>query len=66
MKWTREKAIAWVEEHQYIIGDADFPNFILDGDGNDLLEVKLNRFMDLETDELAELLIFILNDYATL
>lgn len=62
-KWTRERAISWIQNHQYIDTVGDFENIIIDGDGRDLYEARPGRNVDLSSIELGKLLSFVFNDY---
>jgi cobalamin biosynthesis Co2+ chelatase CbiK len=61
--WTREKAISWINEHQYIATDGDFEHIVMDGEGQDLYAAISELNKDFSPEELGKLLVFVFNDY---
>ena len=61
--WTRDKAIEWIQGHQFISVDGNYKEIIIDGDGLDLYEAKQSFNIDLNKQQLGELLSFVFNDY---
>jgi hypothetical protein len=64
--WTREKAITWVQKHQFIATDGNFEHIVMDGDGRNLYEAMGDFNNDLSSEELGKLLVFVFNDYIKL
>jgi hypothetical protein len=64
MRWTREKAAAWIRSFGSIATEGDFEHVVIDGDGRQLYEAKPSHNVDLSPEELGELLAFVFNDYA--